>query len=61
MSTILVTGGAGFISSHLVERSVKEGQRVRVIDNLSTGRRQNIELSPKSSLSMGIYVPRGWS
>lgn len=40
----LVTGGAGFIGSHIVERLVKEGHRVRVIDNLSTGRSENIEL-----------------
>ncbi|MCR4404990.1 MAG: SDR family oxidoreductase [Candidatus Acetothermia bacterium] len=39
----LVTGGAGFIGSHIVERLVREGQRVRVIDNLSTGKRENIE------------------
>jgi nucleoside-diphosphate-sugar epimerase len=41
--TYIVTGGAGFIGSHLAERLVKEGYRVRVIDNLSTGRRENLE------------------
>ena len=33
----LVTGGAGFIGSHIVQRLVRDGQRVRVVDNLSTG------------------------
>lgn len=43
MSTqYLVTGGAGFIGSHLVERLVAEGHRVRVLDDLSTGRRANL-------------------
>ena len=40
---VLVTGGAGFIGSHLVDRLVKEGYRVRVIDNLSSGRLENIK------------------
>ena len=39
---ILVTGGAGFIGSHLVDRLVQEGHQVSVIDNLSTGKRKNV-------------------
>jgi len=38
-----VTGGAGFIGSHLVDRLVSEGWRVRVLDNFSTGRLENIK------------------
>jgi len=39
----LVTGGAGFIGSHLTERLLKDGHQVSIIDNLSTGRLKNIE------------------
>ena len=46
MATYLVTGGAGFIGSHLVEELVRRGERVRVVDNLSTGKRQNIAHLP---------------
>ncbi|MBA3964325.1 MAG: NAD-dependent epimerase/dehydratase family protein [Nitrospirales bacterium] len=43
MSTkILVTGGAGFIGSHLVDRLIQEGNEVIVVDNLSTGKRKNV-------------------
>jgi UDP-glucose 4-epimerase len=40
---VLVTGGAGFIGSHVVDRLVKEGCSVRIIDNLTTGRLENIQ------------------
>jgi UDP-glucose 4-epimerase len=38
----LVTGGAGFIGSHLVEALVARGERVRVLDDLSSGKRENL-------------------
>ncbi len=40
--TILVTGGAGFIGSHIAEALVQRGDQVRVLDNLSTGNRENL-------------------
>ena len=39
---VLVTGGAGFIGSHVVDRFVQEGHQVSVLDNLSTGKRKNV-------------------
>jgi len=43
MSLYLVTGGAGFIGSNIVEELVRQNARVRVVDNLSTGKRENLE------------------
>lgn len=39
---ILVTGGAGFIGSHIVDAYIREGHRVVVLDNLSTGKREQV-------------------
>jgi len=39
---VLLTGGGGFIGSHLAERLLKEGHEVRVLDNFATGRRENL-------------------
>jgi len=46
MATYLVTGGAGFIGSHLAEELVRRGERVRVVDNLITGKRSNLAHLP---------------
>jgi UDP-glucose 4-epimerase len=43
LNRVFVTGGAGFIGSHLVDRLLGEGNRVTVIDNLSSGSMRNIE------------------
>lgn len=50
----LVTGGAGFIGSHICERLVREGQRVRVLDDFSSGKRSNLE-----SFKADVEVIRG--
>ena len=46
MASYLVTGGAGFIGSHLTEELVRRGHRVRVVDSLITGKRQNLAHVP---------------
>ena len=53
MATYLVTGGAGFIGSHVVEELVSRGEQVRVVDSLVTGRRDNLAHVPGVDLMVG--------
>jgi UDP-glucose 4-epimerase len=64
---VLVTGGAGFIGSHFADRLLDEGHEVLIIDNLSTGSRQNIPesvrlveldlLSPLAAVAIDAFKP----
>ena len=53
MSSYLVTGGAGFIGSHLSEELVRQGERVRVVDSFITGKRDNLKHIPGVELIEG--------
>ena len=65
MAHYLVTGGAGFIGSHLAEELVKRGHRVRVADALVTGKRSNLDSSHRRrvprgrSRRLGVRAPGG--
>ena len=52
---VLVTGGASFISSHLVDELVLRGAKVTVIDDLSNGRKENLEKSWNFEILGGKY------
>ncbi len=49
MARYTVTGGAGFIGSHLTEELLRRGHRVRVVDNFSSGKRANVEAAAKAA------------
>ena len=46
MKKVIVTGGAGFIGSNLVDKLIEQGVEVTILDNLSTGKKENI--NPKA-------------
>src|SRR3989344_7229808 len=57
MKSCIVTGGAGFIGSHIVDELLKKGYRVAVVDNLSTGKRSNI--NPRAAFfKLDIQSPK---
>src|SRR5688572_26478096 len=56
MALHLVTGGAGFIGSHLATALVRRGERVRVLDNLSTGRVENLAHLDPGAVDSGARV-----
>ncbi len=55
---VLITGGAGFIGSHLADRLLARGDEVFVIDNYSTGRRDNLAFHPKLTIEEGSIADR---
>jgi nucleoside-diphosphate-sugar epimerase len=59
MASYLVTGGAGFIGSHLAEELVRRGHRVRVVDSLITGKRQNLDHLPAVEFVQGDLADAG--
>jgi nucleoside-diphosphate-sugar epimerase len=49
-----VTGGAGFIGSHVVERLLRDGVSVRILDNFSTGRRENLDFAKSAGSALEV-------
>jgi nucleoside-diphosphate-sugar epimerase len=52
---VLVTGGAGFLGSHLVDRLIKDGNEVVIVDNLSTGNLGNVEAAIQSKRCTFVF------
>jgi nucleoside-diphosphate-sugar epimerase len=50
--TILITGGSGFIGSHITEALVKQGYKIRILDDFSTGKLENLAAIPPNDLEI---------
>jgi len=61
VSSYLVTGGAGFIGSHLAEELLRRGQRVRVADSLITGKRANLDVIKGAEFLEGDLAEAGFA
>ena len=59
MAIFLVTGGAGFIGSHLVEELLRRGHQVRVVDNFITGKRENLDAAVRAARENVSDLPGG--
>jgi nucleoside-diphosphate-sugar epimerase len=57
MTRYLVTGGAGFIGSHLVEELLRRGHHVRVVDNFVTGKRENMDAALHAAQETAPHLP----
>lgn len=55
---IVVTGGAGFIGSHIVEHWLSEGAEVHILDNFRSGRKENVDLFPEAQFNEGSITDR---
>jgi len=55
----LVTGGGGFIGSHIVEELLRRGQRVRVLDNFATGKRENLAFPGIAEARQNLEIREG--